>query len=126
MKLIELAIYTPAGQIKTDTGFFAYVKDARVSVDKAVEQNKKYVSGDDIIAGQSYVSYQGHYCAVAGFKIVDAVYTSVGTGLNAYRKVKDLSEFVPVETNYIKHFKVRFANGEMDGVDFSQVLCRKI
>ena len=40
MKAIELAIYTPEGQIKVDTGVYKTNIDKRLSLDKLVEQAK--------------------------------------------------------------------------------------
>lgn len=123
MKAIELAIYTPNGQIKIDTGIYKTNIDKRLSLDKLVEQAKNKVIGVGICADYGSFKYEGHYCQVAGFRIVDIEGNpnSIWT-----KRLKTLTDFIPVETSSVARLKERFVAGHFKEFTFGDVLAAKI
>ena len=124
MKAIELAIYTPDGQIKVDTGVYKTDIDKRLSLDKLVEQAKDKVIGIGICADYEPVRYKGHYCQIAGFRIVN-ISGRPGSGVWV-RRLEILTEFVPVETKTVSRLKERFVRGDFPDYKFSDALAAKI
>ncbi len=123
MKAIELAIYTPDGQIKVDTGVYKTDIDKRLSLGKLVEQAKNKVMGVGICADYESVRYKGHYCQIAGFRIVDI---DDRPGSVWVRRLEILTDFVPVETKSVARLKERFVLGHFPGFKFSDALAAKI
>lgn len=123
MKAIELAIYTPNGQIKIDTGIYKTNIDKRLSLDKLVEQAKNKVIGVGICADYGSFKYEGHYCQVAGFRIVNI---SGRPGSVFVRRLEILTGFIPVETRSVARLKERFVLGHFPGFKFSDALAAKI
>lgn len=123
MKAIELAIYTPGGQIKVDTGVYKTDIDKRLSLGKLVEQAKNKVMGVGICADYESVRYKGHYCQIAGFRIVDI---DGRPGSVWVRRLEILTGFVPVETKTVARLKERFARGDSPDYKFSDALAAKI
>ena len=124
MKAIELAIYTPNGQIKVDTGVYKTNIDKRLSLDKLVEQAKNKVIGIGVCADYEPIKYNGHYCQIAGFRIVN-ISGRPGSGVWV-RRLEILTEFVPVETKTVARLKERFARGDFPDYKFSDALAAKI
>lgn len=124
MKAIELAIYTPNGQIKVDTGVYKTNIDKRLSLDKLVEQAKNKVIGVGICADYEPIMYDGHYCQIAGFRIVN-ISDRPGSGVWV-RRLEILTEFVPVETRSVAILKERFVRGDFPDHKFSDALAAKI
>lgn len=123
MKAIELAIYTPDGQIKVDTGVYKTDIDKRLSLGKLVEQAKNKMMGIGIYADYEPVKYEGYYCQIAGFRIVDI---NGRPGSVWTRRMEILTDFVPVETNRVARLKERFVLGHFPGLKFSDALAAKI
>lgn len=120
MKVIELAIYTPDGQIKIDTGVYKTNIDKRLSLDKLITEATDKVIGVGICADYGTVCYMGHWCQIAGFRIVD-IQCSV-----FHKNPKPLTDFIPVETSSVARLKERFANGEFPDLNFGDCLTVKI
>lgn len=124
MKAIELAIYAPNGQIKVDTGVYKTNIDKRLSLDKLVEQAKNKVIGVGVCADYEPIMYDGHYCQIAGFRIVDI--NNERPGSVWVRRLEILTEFIPVETKSVATLKERFVLGHFPGYKFSDALAAKI
>lgn len=123
MKAIELAIYTPEGQIKVDTGVYKTDIDKRLSLGKLVEQAKNKVIGIGVCADYGSIRYKGHFCQVAGFRIVNI---SGRPGSVFVRRLEILTDFIPVETRSVARLKERFARGDLPDYKFSDALAAKI
>lgn len=124
MKAIELAIYTPEGQIKVDTGVYKTDIDKRLSLGKLVEQAKNKVIGIGVCADYGSIKYKGHYCQIAGFRIVDI--NNERPGSVWVRRLEILTDFIPVETKSVARLKERFARGDFPDYKFSDALAAKI
>ena len=123
MKAIELAIYTPNGQIKIDTGIYKTNIDKRLSLDKLVGQAKNKVIGIGVCADYEPIKYDGHYCQIAGFRIVNI---SGRPGSVFVRRLEILTGFIPVETRSVARLKERFVLGHFPNHKFSDALAAKI
>ncbi len=123
MKAIELAIYTPEGKIKVDTGVYKTDIDKRLSLGKLVEQAKNKVIGIGVCADYGSIRYKGHFCQVAGFRIVDI---KGRPGSVFVRRLEILTDFIPVETRSVARLKERFARGDFPDYKFSDALAAKI
>ncbi len=123
MKAIELAIYTPNGQIKVDTGVYKTDVDKRLSLSKLIDQAKNKVIGIGVCADYGSIKYKGHYCQIAGFRIVNI---EGRPGSVFVRRSEILTGFIPVETRSVARLKERFARGDFPDYKFSDALAAKI